>query len=487
MSKSGQLEALDKAPLGRLLFAYSWPALVAMALNSLYAVVDRFYIGSGCGESAMAALTLSFPVVMIFIAFGVWVGMGHSALLSIKLGEGNRVAAEKILGEMLALKTLFFFLLLPPVLYFIDPLLRLSGGAEVSGETLELAKQYLRITLGAHIFSNLAFGLSAMLRSEGGARDSMLCMLIGFGLNLVLDPLFIFSKKIEFGFAGEIHSATLGFGMGISGAAWATAISMIASFAWILWRYVSGRTVVRLHFSRIGIFREYLFRSLTIGLAPFLQQLMGAVVNFSLQMSLAKWARDTNEATLNIAALGVFQATMLFFIMPVFGLQQGVSPIMGYNWGARNYARVRESLMLGLMLTTIVVATASLSMFFFPDSIARLFSDGNNPEYIKVAAKTLEVSNCMLWCIGLNISMTTFFQSIGRPRMAILLSMLRQCVCLVPCIWFLPCFFEDRVFGVWLALPISDLLACLATIPPFVLYARFLKFADLRLYRKSAS
>lgn len=478
MDKGGQLEALDKAPLGRLLFAYSWPALIAMALNSLYAVVDRFYIGSGCGESAMAALTLSFPIVMIFIAFGVWVGMGHSALLSIKLGEGNRTAAEKIVGEMLALKTIFFFLLLPPILFFLEPILRFAGGAEVTGETLALTKQYLYITLSAHIFSNLAFGLSAMMRAEGGARDSMICMLIGFGLNLVLDPLFIFSKPIRFQIAGVDMAFTLGFGMGVEGAAWATAISMIISFAWVLWRYMSGKTVVKLRLKRIALYRDFLFRSLTIGLAPFLQHLMGAVVNFSLQMSLARCARDVSEATLNIAALGVFQATLLFFIMPVFGLQQGVSPIMGYNWGARNYARVRESLMIGLFYTTIVVTFASLLMIFFPDFIARVFSDGNNPEYIKVSAKTLRVSNCLLWCIGLNITMTTFFQAIGRPRMAILLSMLRQGVCLVPCIWFLPRLFDDKIFGVWLSLPISDVLACIATLPSFLLYARFLKRAS---------
>ena len=478
MEKGGQLEALDKAPLGRLLFAYSWPALIAMALNSLYAVVDRFYIGSGCGENAMAALTLSFPVIMIFIAFGVWVGMGHSALLSIKLGENNQEAAEKIVGEMLALKILFFSLLLPPILYFLDPILRLAGGSEVSSEALILCKQYLYITLSAHIFSNLAFGLSAMMRAEGGARDSMLCMLIGFGLNLVLDPLFIFSKTFNFALMGDTLSFKLGFGMGVEGAAWATTISMIVSFLWVVWRYMSGKTVVRLKLRRIWLYRDFLFRSLTIGLAPFLQHLMGSVVNFSLQMSLARCARDAGEATLNIAALGVFQATLLFFIMPVFGLQQGVSPIMGYNWGARNYARVRESLMLGLLYTTLVVSFASLLMIFCPEFIARIFSDGNNSEYIRVSAKTLRVSNCFLWCIGLNIIMTTFFQSIGRPRMAILLSMLRQGVCLVPCIWFLPQFFDDKIFGVWLSLPISDFLACLATLPPFILYAKFLQRAS---------
>jgi Na+-driven multidrug efflux pump len=265
---------------------------------------------------------------------------------------------------MLALKTIFFFLLLPPILIFLEPILRLAGGAEVTREALTLTKQYLYITLSAHIFSNLAFGLSAMMRSEGSARDSMLCMLIGFGLNLVLDPLFIFSKPINFQMFGENLSFTFGFGMGVEGAAWATAFSMVVSFIWVLWRYMSGKTVVKLRIRRIALYRDYLFRSLTIGLAPFLQHLMGSVVNFSLQMSLARCARNVSEATLNIAALGVFQATLLFFIMPVFGLQQGVSPIMGYNWGARNYARVRQSLMLGLFYTTIVVTFASLLMIF---------------------------------------------------------------------------------------------------------------------------
>ena len=183
---------LAAAPLGRLLFRYSWPALVAMSLNALYAVVDRFYIGHGCGEDAMAGLTLTFPLMMLFGAFGVFVGAGHSAVLSIRLGEGNRVACEKLLGQLVAFKLLFFFILPPLVFFNADTVLIWCGGAKVTSGAFAAARTYLRLVVFSHLFSHLAFGFSAMMRAEGNAINSMVCMVVGFGANLILDPLLIF-------------------------------------------------------------------------------------------------------------------------------------------------------------------------------------------------------------------------------------------------------------------------------------------------------
>ncbi|MBQ7234865.1 MAG: MATE family efflux transporter, partial [Kiritimatiellae bacterium] len=203
------LEELAAGSLGRLLLKYSWPALVAMSLNALYSVVDRFYIGHGCGEAAMAGLTLVFPVMMLFGAFGVFVGAGHAAVMSIKLGEGDRVACEKILGQLVAFKLAFFVTLPPLVFCNIDTVLGWCGGGGVSAEAFDCARSYLKIVLFSHLFSHLAFGFSALMRAEGGAIGSMTCMIVGFGTNLVLDPVFIFW-----------------LGMGVDGAAWATTIAM---------------------------------------------------------------------------------------------------------------------------------------------------------------------------------------------------------------------------------------------------------------------
>ena len=463
MTPNDRLKAMSTAPLGPLLARFSWPALVSMTLNALYAVVDRIWIGHGCGKDAMAALTLAFPLMMVFGAFGVFVGAGHAALISIKLGEGDRTACEKLLGELVAFKLLFLCVLPPLVFVFVDPILRFTGGAGVTPAALEMAKTYVRIVVFSHVFAHLAFGFSATMRSEGAVVPSMMCMVVGFGVNMLLDPLFIFV-----------------FGMGVAGAAWATNVAMFLSFAWALWYYRPGHSAVRLRWRRIGVYRPYALRAAGIGLSPALQQLMGSLINVSLQLAFAKWATDKSAATAQIASLGVFQIVTLLFFMPALGVQQGLAPIIGYNWGARNFARVRETVMLGLWTTTALMVFMAAVLVIFPDAVARLFADGSDAGFIRLVAHDLRLSNCMIWCIGLNVVATTYFQSIGHPWTAILLSLLRQFICLLPCIWLLPYVFEDHAFGIWLSVPTSDVMAFLATIPPFVLHARFLARAGRR-------
>ena len=458
-SSSNNLEELASGKLGRLLLKYSWPALVAMSLNALYAVVDRFYIGQGCGEAAMAGLTLTFPVMMLFGAFGVFVGAGHASVLSIKLGENDFGACERIVGELIALKLLFFFIL-PPLVYFnVDTVLNWCGGAKVSAEAFAAARVYLKIVVFSHIFSHLAFGLSALTRAEGGAVKSMMSLVVGFGANLILDPIFIF-----------------GLGMGIEGAAWATVIAMAASFLWALRYYLVGSTVVLLRWWRIGFYRDLLWKTTAIGFAPFLQNLLGAAINVSLAAAFAKWAVDEASATTQIASLGVFQSVMILTIMPVMGAQQGLQPIFGYNWGARNYRRVKDSLVLGYWVTTAlcVLACAVQVVPPFPRWLASMFVASDNPSLLSIAAHDLTVSNCMIWMIGINVVATTYFQSIGHPMTAVVLSTLRQGVILIPCIWILPHLMSNHTLAIWLALPISDILCQLATIPPFFLHLRFL-------------
>ena len=474
-SSSKNLEELASGKLGRLLLKYSWPALVAMSLNALYAVVDRFYIGKGCGEAAMAGLTLTFPVMMLFGAFGIFVGAGHAAVLSIKLGENDFISCEKLVGELIALKILFFFIL-PPLVYFnVDTILNWCGGAKVSAEAFDAARVYLKIVVFSHVFSHLAFGLSALTRAEGGAVKSMMSLVVGFGTNLVLDPLFIFGIDVTiplFAFDLRLHLPA----MNIAGAAWATVIAMCASFLWALRYYLSGGTVVLLRWWRIGFYRDLLWRTTAIGFAPFLQSLLGAAINVSLAAAFAKWAADEANATTQIASLGVFQSVMILTIMPVMGAQQGLQPIFGYNWGARNYRRVKDALVLGYWVTTAlcVLACAVQVVPPFPQWLASMFVASDNPALLTIAAHDLTVSNCMIWTIGINVVATTYFQSIGHPLTAVVLSTLRQGVILIPCIWLLPHFMADRTLAIWLALPISDILCQLATLPPFFLHLRFL-------------
>lgn len=459
MGGESRLEALAKEKPWRLLLKFSWPALVAMSLNALYAVVDRFYIGHGCGEAAMAGLTLAFPVMLLFAAFGVFVGAGHAAVLSIKLGEGDRVAGEKLLGQLVALKLAFFCVLPALVFCNVDTVLRWCGGGGVSAEAFACAREYLRIVLFSHLFSHLAFGFSAMMRAEGNALNSMTAMVIGFGVNLVLDPLFIF-----------------GFGLGIAGAAWATNIAMFASCVFGLWYYVGGRSAVKLRLCRIGFHKGLLLKPCMVGFAPFLQQLFSAFINVALPAAFARWSPDEQSATTQIASLGVFQSALILFIMPVLGAQQGIQPIIGYNWGARNFRRVRESFMLGFWVTSALCVAAWIVQVIppFPGFVARMFVSSGNPELLAIATKDLMLSNCMIWCIGLNIVATTYFQSIGHPLAAIVLSTMRQGLVMLPVICFLPYFMEDKTFAIWLSMPVSDVLCNLATAIPVSLHLAFL-------------
>lgn len=467
MRGTDKVRDLAEAPVGRLLFRYSWPALVSMSLNALYAVVDRFWIGHGCGQDAIAALTLTFPVMLFFAAFGVFVGAGHAAVLSLKLGEGDRVSCEKTLGELVALKLIFFFIL-PPLIYFnIDTVLDWCGAAKVSAGAYEAAVVYLKIVLFSHVFSHLAFGLSAAMRSEGAVRRSMSCMIVGFGLNLVLDPILIFSC-----------------GMGIAGAAWATVIAMAASCFWALAYYWSGKSVVKFRLRRIGIFPAILKRAAGIGLAPFLQQFMSTVINVALAAAFAHYALTEADATRQIASLGVFQGVLILVFMPILGVQQGLQPILGYNWGHRDYGRVREACLWGFWLTTVlcVLATFIQVVPCVSRLLVRLFVDPADVDLTALAMHDLAVSNCMLWMIGLNVVATTLFQSIGRPGLAIFLSMLRQGACLLPCIWILPAtgWFADPAFAIWLALPISDILCQVVTVPPVIAHMKFMRYVRRR-------
>ena len=464
-----RMEELATGSVGRLLVSYSWPALVAMSLNALYSVVDRVFIGQSCGVDAMAGIQLAMPVMMFLTAFGPFIGIGHSALLSIKLGEGDRTTCEKVVGETVALKLALYAVLVPLFYVFLDTVLDWCGAARVTPGAREAARLYIRIVLFSHLFSHLAFGLSALQRAEGGAVRSMMCMVVGFGTNIALDPLLIFGFDLPW----------LGVSvprMGVAGAAWATDAAMLASCLWAFGCYWRGRTVVRLRLGRIWIYPNLMWRALSIGLAPFLQHFMSALIVASLQYAFAKWIPDEAGSTAQIASLGVFNSALILVIMPILGCQQGLQPIIGYNWGARNYRRVLESLKTGFAVTTALTVLAFVVQVVppFPELMARMFVSADKPDLVRLAAGDLRLSNCMIWCISVNIVATTCFQSIGRPRVAIFLSMLRQGVVLLPIVWVLPYFMEDKAFAIWLSMPVSDVLCNLATIPPMLYLVRFL-------------
>ncbi len=478
--ESAQLRALGSGRILPLILRYAWPALVTMSLNVLYNIVDRVYIGQGCGMEAIAGLSLTAPIAFALGAVGVFIGAGSSAVLSIKLGEKDMTGAERTLGQLFAMKLLFgvFF---PPLMYFfgLDPILRFMAGANTTAATLGFAHQYVTITIFFNVFAHLAFGMSAMIRAEGAPRVSMVCMVIGAIANILLDPLFIYDRiPVTFWLLDQPLFTVPGLGLKVAGAAWATNIAMMLSCAAGLAYYASGRSAVRLRGRFVRLYRDLAPRVAAIGLAPFLMQLTGSLINFSLNRSLARWSPTPEEGTIQIAAFGIYMSSMFLFGMPTHGIQQGLAPIVGYNWGAKDYRRVLRAFDIGLALTAAATTLACLGAEFFARPLARCFTD--DPAGIDAAVRGIRVANVFFWTIFVNVAATTYYQSIGRPRMSILFSLLRQCLILLPVVWLLPHLVEGTslaawiaaktgmnpcIFAVWFAMPASDLVTQLVNIP----------------------
>lgn len=434
-----KVKRLGTEPVRKLLWEFAVPAIIGMLVNALYNVVDRFFIGQGCGREAIAGVSLSFPFMAILAAFGTLIGVGSGALLSIKLGERRKAEAEMVVGQCVAVKLLFFLTLPFAVLYYLDPLLVAFGSTP---EALPYARAYMRIILYCNVLQHLSFGLSNLMRAEGRASRSMHCMVIGAVANTILDPLFIFTFK-----------------MGVEGAAWATNLAMGLSCAYAFYYYLSGQSEVRMRWKRIRVFPKMLGQVFSIGLSPFLLQTMMGAVTIAFNRMFLKWAPDSAAATVEIAAMGIATTVLTLFLMPVFGLTQGMQPIAGYNFGAKAYERVREIYGLCMRSATIMCAIVTVTVLVFAQPLVRGFT--TDPVLLHAGTRGLRIYACMFVTIGVPIVTVAYYQSIGRAAMAIALSMMRQGVMLLPFILALPHFWG--VIGIWLASPASDFFSSVVT------------------------
>ena len=432
-------DALGTEPVGKMLWRLTLPAIVASTVQAVYNLVDRLYIGRSVGTDAMAGLTLTFPYMMILAAFGVLVGVGSAAVFSIRLGQGRRDEAEKILGQVVAIKILFF-LTVPLVAYiFLDETLALFGGTP---QAIPWAHSYLSIILIGNIFSHLAFGLSGMMRAEGNARRAMVSMLIGAGTNVVLDPVLIY------GWCGLPA-------MGLKGAAWATNLAMACSAAYAFWHFRSRGCVVKLRLRRIRIYRGLVGPVFAIGLSPCIHHLVMSVINVVYNVSFGKWAATSEEATLYVAAVGIINGALMFGLQPAFGLMQGVQPLIGYNFGAKKPRRMLKAFKLAMGWSTLACTSCTVVVWTFARPIAMAFTA--DPALIETVTWGLRVLSAGFPTIGGPFISGTYFQSVGRAKMAILLSLMRQVLMLLPLIVAMPFFFGVR--GIWYAAPASDVLS----------------------------
>ena len=437
--------ALGTENIGKLLMQYAVPAIIAMTASSLYNMVDSIFIGHGVGTMAISGLALTFPLMNLAAAFGSLVGVGAATLISVKLGQKDYDTAQRVLGNVFVLNILLGVAFTVVVMAFLDPILYFFGGSD---ETVGYARDYMQIILLGNAVTHLYLGLNAVLRSSGHPQKAMYATIATVVINTILDPVFIY-----------------GFGWGIRGAAIATIVAQVISLMWQL-KIFSNKDEL-LHFHR-GIFRlkrKIVFDSLAIGMSPFLMNMAACFIVILINQGLKKYGGD-----LAIGAFGIVNRLVFIIVMIVMGLNQGMQPIAGYNFGAKQYGRVTKTLKLTIIYATGVTTFGFIVGMLFSDLVVSIFT--SDAELIDLSAKGLRIVVMFFPIIGFQMVTANFFQSIGMASKAIFLSLTRQMVVLLPCLIILPRFFGAA--GVWYSMPISDLLASL--IAAVMLTWQFRKF-----------
>ena len=425
---------LGTAPIHKLLFKYAMPAIIAMTASSLYNIVDSIYIGHGCGALALGALTVAKPFMDICAAFGSLVGVGASSLLAIYLGERDYEKANKVLGNVIVLNIILSTLVMVVGLIWLDPILMSFGASE---DTLGYAHDYIEIILFGNVLTHIYFGLNSMLRSAGHPRFSMVATIVAVTINIILDPIFIF-----------------GLDMGVRGAALATVLSQAVAVVWQLTKFLNKEELVRFHRGIWMLDKHITKRSLAIGLSPFLYNIAHCFVVIIINNQLKNYGGD-----LAIASYGVINRITFVFAMIIMGLNQGMQPITGYNYGAKQYDRMLRSFYLTCMYATGVMAIIFVLGECFPRQITQIFTHDIN--LIEQTIVPMRIICSTMLIIGFQMVAGNFFTSIGMAGKSIFLSMTRQVVYLIPLLLIVPAFFENPVLGVWWAIPISDTMAAI--------------------------
>ncbi|MBP2637828.1 MAG: mepA 2 [Firmicutes bacterium] len=429
-----QAEALGQKEVSKLLWEFSLPAIIGMVVNALYNVVDSIFVGNWVGDIALTAVTIAFPIMIILMAIGMLIGIGASTLVSIRLGEQKHNEAEAILGNAFSLMVVAVISTTIVALIYLDQILVLLGA---DAQVLPYAREFTRIIVLGSIFMHIGFGLNNIIRAEGNPKIAMATMLIASLLNIILNPLFI-----------------LVFKLGIAGSALATVVAQAVAAGWVL-RYLAGdQGVLKLRFANMRLDKSIIIDICKIGLSPFLMQIAASVVTILSNYSLLMYGGQVA-----VAAFGIINRVGMLILMPIFGISQGVQPILGYNYGAKKYERVTEVMKLGIYAATLVSVLGFAVVQLFPAQIVRLFND--NPELVALGASGLKISLALLPIIGFQIIGASFFQAAGKAGHAIFLSMSRQVIILIPALIMLPRFWGLE--GIWLALPAADSISALLT------------------------
>ncbi|SDK67577.1 MATE family efflux transporter [Natronincola ferrireducens] len=432
MDKSQQL---GEEKVLKLLLKFSVPAIIGMLVNALYNVVDRIFIGNGVGSLGIAGITIGFPIMIFIMACGMLIGLGATSLISIRLGQDKKEESELIMGNAMVLLIIISLFVSAIGLIFIDPLLKLLGASEV---VLPYAKEYMRIILLGTVFQSIGFGMNNFIRAEGNPKIAMLTMLIGALLNMALDPLFIFV-----------------FNWGMQGAALATIISQMASAIWVLYHFLGGRSTLKVRLKNLKLDFATIKKIITLGSAPFAMQLAASLLNVIMNRTLTTYGGD-----IAISGMGVVNSITVLILMPIFGINQGVQPIIGYNYGAQKYDRVKEALKLGILGATIIVLLGFIGTRLYPQQIVAFFNP-EDAELIAFGTRAIKIAMVFLPIIGFQIISANYFQAVGKPKQAAVLSLSRQVLILIPALLILPRFFG--LDGALMAIPLADLVSSILT------------------------
>lgn len=448
---------LGTKPVGKLLFSLALPAILAQLVNLLYNMVDRIYIGHlpEVGDTALTGVGVTFSIITLISAFAALIGFGGAPRAAIAMGEKEYGQAEKILGNCVSAIAILALVLTGVFSVFARPMLYAFGASDV---TIGYALPYLRIYVLGTVFVMITIGLNAFITSQGFAKRGMQTVMIGAGINIILDPILIY-----------------GLNLGVRGAAIATVISQAVSAVWVLCFLLGEKSYLKIRKENLPIRFRILGPVVALGVSPFIMQATESALSICFNTSLLKYGGDTAVGAMTILA-SIMQTAM----MPAQGLTQGMQPIISYNYGAKEPERVRKAFQITMTAALIYTMTLWLTAMLFPDALARIFT--KEEELISYAAWAMRIYMGSIGIFGAQLVCQQTFVALGKPVHSLVLAVLRKLILLIPLIYILPCFLKDKVFAVFLAEPVSDFLAVCTTVTLFcaTVWKHFRKTKNLK-------
>ena len=444
-NKQAALE-LGQKPVGQLLWQYALPAIVAMTASSLYNIIDRAMIGQIVGPEAIAGLGITFPFMNLSAAFGAAVGVGSSACISVKLGQQDYKTAENLLGNTVTLNLIVGFLFMAVSLLFLDPILRFFGASDA---TLPYAREFMIVILLGNMVTHMYFGMNAVLRAAGKPRHAMYATLFTVACNIVLVVAFVWW-----------------FRWGIRGAALATITSQTLALCWQMWIFSDKRELLHLKKGIYKLRKTLVLNIISIGISPFLMNATSCIIVIFMNNQFVHYGGD-----MAVGAYSIANSVVMVFFMFVMGMNQGMQPIVGYNYGAEKYDRMFRCLWLTIACATAILLVGWTLSMFFPRQIARIFT--TDPTLLDLSATGIKLDMLVFFVVGSQAAITHFFQSIGKVKISIFLSLSRQLFLLLPMAYVFPLFWD--LDGVWYSMPASDFGSFAMTIPTLIWYMRRLR------------